>query len=79
MGRPSSLPRPMFAHVNVEVDGRVEGDEEVGDCDSLLPPNRPLYRSTFLLPGRNVIMIIAFYNFKNLHWKIAGHGRFHRC
>ena len=49
----------MLAHVNVEVDRRVEGDEEVGDGDSLLPPNGPLYRSTFLLSRGNVIMKIG--------------------
>ena len=59
LGRSSSLPRPLFANVNVEVDRRVEGDEEVGDCDSLLPPNGPLYRATFLLSRGNVIMKIG--------------------
>lgn len=49
VGRSPSLSRPMFAHVNVEVDGRVERNQEVGDGHSLLPPNGPLDRPTFLI------------------------------
>ena len=59
LGRSSSLPHPLFANVNVEVDRRVEGDEEVGYGDSLLPPNGPLYSSTFLLSRGNVTMKIG--------------------